>query len=56
MDTLEGRRVQNWMDEWGWRLGTLRAINTRRSEKEGERSRVLGVGVWVGNLEVEGGV
>jgi len=55
-ENVEGRRVVSWMDEWGWRMGTPRGVVTRRDEKDGEKDRVLDVGLYVGGVEVKGRV
>ena len=52
----EGRRVVDWVDEWGWRLGTPRGVNMRRAIGEVGKDRVWDLGVWVGGLKVEGRV
>ena len=56
VENWEGRRVVDWLDEWGWRLGTPRGVSTRRAKGEVGKDRVLDIGVWVGGLEVEGRV
>ena len=53
---MAGRRVVEWMDEWGWKVGTLRGVKTRRDMREGVEERVLDVGFYVGGVEVEGKV
>ena len=44
----------DWMDEWGWKLGTERGVVMRRGEGERGVDRVLDIGVNVGGLEVVG--
>jgi len=53
---VAGRMVVEWMDEWGWKVGTLRGVKTRRDMREGVEERVLDVGFYVGGVEVEGKV
>ena len=54
LENVEGRRVVDWMDEWGWKLGTERGVITRRGEGERGKDRVLDIGVYVGGVEVKG--
>ena len=54
VENVEGRRVVDWMDEWGWKWGTERGVVTRRREKEEGSNRVLDVGLYVGGVEVRG--
>jgi len=44
--------VVEWMDEWGWRVGTLRGVKTRRDMRVGVEERVFYVGFYVGGVEV----
>jgi len=53
-ENREGRIVEEWMDEWGWKVGTERGVVTRRGEKEGVKDGVLDVGFYVGGVMVEG--
>ena len=56
VENVEGRRVAEWMDEWGWKVGMVRGVETRRDMREGVRGRVLDVGFYVGGVEVKGKV
>jgi len=56
VENVEGRRVEEWMDEWGWEVGTLKGVETRRDIREDVEGRVLDVGFYVGGMEVVGKV
>jgi len=53
MENWEGRKVVDWMNEWGWRLGTPRGVATRRAMGEVGKKKVLDLGLWCGGLEVK---
>ena len=52
----EGCLVEEWMDRWGFKLGTPRGVITRVGQREGERGNVLDIGVGVGGLSMVGKV
>lgn len=52
----EGKIVERWMDEWGFRVGTRSREVTRVSSREGERDGILDVGFGVGDVKMEGRV
>ena len=49
-----GRCIEDWMDEWGYRVGMPRGEVTRISERRGESDSTIDIGVGTGLIEMEG--
>lgn len=47
----EGRMVENWLDEWGLRVGNEVKVGTRKDERRG-KCRMLDLVVYGGGVEV----
>ena len=49
-----GRCIEDWMDEWGYRVGMGRGEVTRISERAGEKDSSIDIGVGRGMIDMKG--